>query len=98
MQTPDLSGQIYIYICSSLTDVWGKTTIGVITCLSDLQTLLCYVASSQKCMAQMEGNYYFADNLLERTAGIHMLLSLRFKCPKLEFFFLVLLEAFFPEA
>lgn len=37
-------------------------------------------------MAQMEGNYYFADNLLERIVGIHMLLSLRFKCPKLDFF------------
>lgn len=50
----------------------------------------------EKCMAQMEGNYYFADNLLEKTVGIHMLLSLRFKCPKLDFFFLVLLAAFFP--
>lgn len=96
MQTPDLSGQIYIYICSSLTDIWGKITIGVTSCLSNLQTLLCYVASSQKCMAQMEGNYYFADNLLERTVGIHMLLSLRFNSPKLEICFLVLLAAFSP--
>lgn len=76
-----------IYICSSLTDVWGKITIGVTTCLSNLQILLCYAANSRKCMAQMEGNYYFADNLLERTGGIHMLLSLRFTCPKLAFFF-----------
>lgn len=36
-------------------------------------------------MAQVEGNYYFADNLLERTVGIHKLLNLRFKCPKLFF-------------
>lgn len=46
-------------------------------------------------MAQMEGNYYFADNLLEKTVGIHMLLSLRFKCPKLDFFFSSIISSIF---
>lgn len=96
IQTQKWSQHIHMFI--SLTDLWGKITIGVTTCLSDLQTLLCYVANSRKCTAQMKGNYCFADNLLERTGGIHMLVRcITLKCPKLASFFPALLAAFFPK-
>jgi len=77
-----------IYVCSSLWLTYGeKITAGVTTCLFDLQILLCYVANSCKCKAQMKGNYHFADNLLERTAGIHMLVRcIQLDCPKLASF------------
>lgn len=81
----------------SLTDLWGKITTKATTGLSDLQILLCYVTHSGICTAQMKGNYYFADNFLERTVGIYMLVRcIRLKCLKLASFFPALLAAFFP--
>lgn len=79
-----------------LTDLWRKITTGVTTCLSDLQILLCFVANSQKCTAQMKGNYYFAEDLLERTTDMHMLVRcIRLKVPKIRIFFPSIISSLF---